>query len=109
MSALLLPAPILAAGVHAPDTLAMPVARAAERAFVPASLYFLQMLDPFAALNDPGRKAAGAAGGRMLVERPALERAGGLKTIGATVASALQHIRGRGGMRKGRAQARSSA
>jgi hopene-associated glycosyltransferase HpnB len=85
---------------HAPDCLRRLVARAeghglvltslmaklscatpAERFFIPAFVYFFQMLYPFARLNDPNSKTAAAAGGCMLVQRAALERAGGLAAI----------------------------
>jgi len=84
---------------HAPDTLATLVARAqvecrvlvslmaklrcdtlAERALVPAFVFFFQMLYPFARVNRRGR-TAGAAGGCMLVRRDALERAGGIAAV----------------------------
>lgn len=85
---------------HAPDTLTSLVARAvaedrvlvslmarlrcdspAERMLIPAFVFFFQLLYPFAAINDPHRATAGAAGGCMLVERAALERAGGIAAI----------------------------
>ena len=84
---------------HAPDTLRSLVARAehgrlvlvslmarlrcaslAERALVPAFVFFFQMLYPFARVNRRGGAAA-AAGGCMLVRRDALERAGGIAAI----------------------------
>ena len=90
--------------VHAPDTLAMLVSRAmadrlvlhslmaelrcdsaAERALVPALVFFFQMLYPFGAVNRPDSPVAGAAGGCMLVHRPALARAGGLERIAAAL------------------------
>lgn len=85
---------------HAPDTLASLVARAvaedrvlvslmarlrceslAERMLIPAFVFFFQLLYPFAAINDPRRGAAGAAGGCMLVRREALEAEGGIAAI----------------------------
>ena len=85
---------------HAPDTLASLVARAsaenrvlvslmarlrceslAERMLIPAFVFFFQLLYPFAAIKDPRRKIAGAAGGCMLVRREALEAAGGIAAI----------------------------
>jgi hopene-associated glycosyltransferase HpnB len=85
--------------VHTPETLRSLVARAepnglalvslmaklrcatlAERALVPAFVFFFQMLYPFGRVNRPGRTAA-AAGGCMLVRRDALERAGGIAAI----------------------------
>jgi hopene-associated glycosyltransferase HpnB len=84
---------------HAPDNLRALVARAeagglvltslmaelhcrtlAERFLVPAFVYFFQMVYPFARVNRPGPTAA-AAGGVMLAERQALERAGGIAAI----------------------------
>jgi hopene-associated glycosyltransferase HpnB len=53
----------------------------AERALVPAFVFFFQMLYPFAWVNDPGRAIAGAAGGCMLVRRDTLARAGGIAAI----------------------------
>jgi glycosyltransferase involved in cell wall biosynthesis len=53
----------------------------AERMFVPAFVFFFQMLYPFAWANNPRRKTAAAAGGCMLVRRDALAAAGGLAAI----------------------------
>lgn len=53
----------------------------AERAFIPAFVFFFQMLYPFAWVNRPDRRTAAAAGGAALVRREALERAGGLEAI----------------------------
>ncbi len=85
---------------HAPDALRMLVSRAinddrvlvslmvrlrcesfAERALIPAFVWFFQMLYPFAAVNRRGRGQAAAAGGVMLVERLALEAAGGIAAV----------------------------
>ncbi len=85
---------------HAPDTLASLVARAvaedrvlvslmarlrceslAERMLIPAFVFFFQLLYPFAAINDPRRGTAGAAGGCMLVRREALAAEGGIAAI----------------------------
>ena len=84
---------------HAPDTLRLLVARAeagglslvslmarlrcaapAERALVPAFVFFFRMLYPFARVNRPGGKGA-AAGGCMLVRRESLARAGGIAAV----------------------------
>jgi hopene-associated glycosyltransferase HpnB len=84
---------------HAPDTLARLVARAvrdrlvltsllarlncttfAERALIPAFVFFFAMLYPFPWVNRPGRTAA-AAGGCMLVDRKVLDAAGGLDAV----------------------------
>jgi hopene-associated glycosyltransferase HpnB len=53
----------------------------AERMFVPAFIFFFQMLYPFAWANDPHSATAAAAGGCMLLRRDALQRAGGLAAI----------------------------
>ena len=52
-----------------------------ERALVPAFVYFFQMLYPFASVNDPRARAAGAAGGTVMVRRDALVRIGGIEAI----------------------------
>ncbi|KQS01313.1 glycosyl transferase family 2 [Sphingomonas sp. Leaf357] len=84
---------------HAPDTLATLVARGeagdlalvslmaklrctsfAERALIPAFVFFFQLLYPFARVNRPGGIGA-AAGGCMLVRREALAAAGGIAAI----------------------------
>jgi len=53
----------------------------AERAFVPAFIFFFQMLYPFAWVNRYDRGMAAAAGGCMLVRRDALDAAGGIEVI----------------------------
>ena len=53
----------------------------AERVFIPAFIFFFQMLYPFAWANDPRRSTAAAAGGCMLVRRDALRQAGGMVAI----------------------------
>ena len=86
--------------VHAPDTLRALVALGeadglvlnslmarleceglAERALIPAFVFFFQMLYPFARVNDPRSRVAGAAGGCMLIRADALARAGGIGAI----------------------------
>jgi hopene-associated glycosyltransferase HpnB len=86
--------------VYTPDALTSLVARAkaggfvltslmaklrcrsfAERMFVPAFIFFFQMLYPFAWANDPRRATAAAAGGCMLVRCDALRESGGLAAI----------------------------
>lgn len=54
---------------------------AAERALIPAFVFFFQMLYPFAWVADPARRTAGAAGGTMLVSRAALDRIDGVARI----------------------------
>jgi hopene-associated glycosyltransferase HpnB len=53
----------------------------AERALIPAFVYFFQLLYPFARVNDPLRATAAAAGGTVLVTRTALARIGGIAAI----------------------------
>lgn len=85
---------------HAPDTVRSLVARAvsdrrvlvslmarlrceslAERALIPAFVWFFQMLYPFAAVNRRGCGAGAAAGGVMLVRRDTLVAAGGIAAV----------------------------
>lgn len=54
---------------------------AAERALVPAFVFFFQLLYPFAQVNDPASRVAAAAGGTVLVRRAALERIGGIDAV----------------------------
>ena len=53
----------------------------AERALIPAFVFFFQMLYPFAWVNDPHRSVAAAAGGCMLADRQALLRAGAFEAM----------------------------
>jgi hopene-associated glycosyltransferase HpnB len=53
----------------------------AERALIPAFVYFFQLLYPFARVNDPLSAVAGAAGGTVLIRRRALVRIGGIEAI----------------------------
>jgi len=53
----------------------------AERALIPAFIFFFQMLYPFSWVNDRRRATAAAAGGCMLVRRDALQAAGGVEAI----------------------------
>ncbi|MDE2074129.1 MAG: glycosyltransferase [Alphaproteobacteria bacterium] len=89
---------------HAPDNLRSLVARAengsrvlvslmaklhcaswSERFFIPAFVYFFAMLYPFGWVNNPRAKTAAAAGGCMLVNRTALEAAGGIAQIRSAI------------------------
>jgi hopene-associated glycosyltransferase HpnB len=86
--------------VYAPDTLTSLVARAqagglvlaslmvklrceslAERALIPAFIFFFEMLYPFAWINRAKSTTAGAAGGCMLVHAGTLRQAGGIEAI----------------------------
>lgn len=51
----------------------------AERALIPAFVFFFQMLYPFAWVNR--RRTAAAAGGCMLIRREALDAAGGVAAV----------------------------
>jgi hopene-associated glycosyltransferase HpnB len=53
----------------------------AERAFIPAFIYFFQMLYPFSWVNDPRKRIAAAAGGCMMIKAAALAKAGGIAVI----------------------------
>ena len=53
----------------------------AERAMIPAFIFFFRMLYPFAWVNRPDMRTAAAAGGCMLIQRKALLAAGGLASV----------------------------
>jgi hopene-associated glycosyltransferase HpnB len=53
----------------------------AERALIPAFIFFFEMLYPFAWVNRRDRATAAAAGGCMLARRDALAAAGGIESI----------------------------
>jgi hopene-associated glycosyltransferase HpnB len=53
----------------------------AERASVPAFIFFFQMLYPFSWVNQPHRAIAAAAGGCMILRADALAEAGGIEVI----------------------------
>lgn len=53
----------------------------AERALVPAFVFFFFMLYPPRWIRDPRRRTAGAAGGCILIRREMLARAGGVERI----------------------------
>lgn len=55
----------------------------AERATLPAFVFFFQMLYPFRWVCDPGRATAAAAGGTMLVSQEALRRVDGVNRVSA--------------------------
>jgi hopene-associated glycosyltransferase HpnB len=54
---------------------------AAERWLIPAFIFFFQMLYPFRWSNTPGARTAAAAGGCVLLDHAAFQRAGGLAPI----------------------------
>jgi hopene-associated glycosyltransferase HpnB len=53
----------------------------AERALIPAYIFYFQKLYPFAWVSDPANKTGGAAGGCMLVDRATLSEIGGIGAI----------------------------
>jgi hopene-associated glycosyltransferase HpnB len=53
----------------------------AERALIPAYIFYFQKLYPFAWVSNPANKMAGAAGGCMLVDRASLNAIGGIAAI----------------------------
>jgi hopene-associated glycosyltransferase HpnB len=53
----------------------------AERALVPAFVFFFQLLYPFAWVNDALKSNAAAAGGTILIRAEALERIGGIDAL----------------------------
>jgi len=67
---------------------------------IPAFVFFFQKLYPFPWVNDPARKTAAAAGGSMLVHRPALARTGGISSIAGELiddCALAQRIKSSGG------------
>lgn len=57
----------------------------AEKAVIPAFVYFFRLLYPFREVARPTSPVAGAAGGCMLVRRPALARIGDMAAIKAAL------------------------
>jgi hopene-associated glycosyltransferase HpnB len=53
----------------------------AERALVPAFVFFFQLLYPFGWVNDSRRSTAAAAGGTILIRSRALVRIGGIEAV----------------------------
>jgi hopene-associated glycosyltransferase HpnB len=53
----------------------------AERALVPAFVFFFQLLYPFEWVNDGLKATAAAAGGTILIRRRALRRIGGIESV----------------------------
>lgn len=53
----------------------------AERALVPAFVFFFQLLYPFARVNDSTSATAAAAGGTILITGRALARIGGIEAV----------------------------
>ncbi len=53
----------------------------AERALVPAFVFFFQLLYPFRRVADPSSRTAAAAGGTVLIRANALARIGGIEAM----------------------------
>jgi hopene-associated glycosyltransferase HpnB len=53
----------------------------AERVFVPAFVFFFQLLYPFDRVNDGLKGTAAAAGGTILIRQRALRRIGGVESV----------------------------
>ena len=53
----------------------------AEKALIPAFVFYFQLLYPFAWVNDPLRGTAAAAGGSVLIRRRAMLRIGGIESV----------------------------
>ncbi|GAB6967302.1 glycosyltransferase [Komagataeibacter kakiaceti JCM 25156] len=72
----------------------------AERMLVPAFVFFFTLLYPFASVNNPRSRVAGAAGGTVLVRWSALARIGGIESLrGALIddCTLAAHIKHSGG------------
>jgi hopene-associated glycosyltransferase HpnB len=63
------------------EMVALNCASPAERALVPAFVFFFQLLYPFALVNDPGSRVAAAAGGTVLIRAGTLASVGGLDAM----------------------------
>jgi hopene-associated glycosyltransferase HpnB len=63
------------------EMVALNCASPAERALVPAFVFFFQLLYPFALVNDPGSRVAAAAGGTVLIRADTLASVGGLEAM----------------------------
>ena len=63
------------------EMVALNTESAAERALVPAFVYFFQLLYPFAQVNRPRHRTAAAAGGTILLRASALARIGGIESL----------------------------
>ncbi|CAP55567.1 putative glycosyl transferase [Gluconacetobacter diazotrophicus PA1 5] len=76
------------------------VASVAEHMLVPAFVFFFALLYPFARVNDPRSRVAGAAGGSILIRRTALTRIGGIESLrGALIddCTLAAHVKRSGG------------
>lgn len=72
----------------------------AERALVPAFVFFFALLYPFARVADPKSPTAAAAGGTILLRRSALARIGGIESLrGALIddCTLAAHVKRSGG------------
>ncbi len=72
----------------------------AERALIPAFVFFFFKLYPPERINDPGRAAAAAAGGCILIRPQALDGAGGIGAIRGEIiddCALAKRVKGAGG------------
>ncbi|MFT8717765.1 glycosyltransferase [Acetobacter sp.] len=72
----------------------------AEKALVPAFVFFFALLYPFARVADPKSRTAAAAGGTILIRRAALARIGGIAALrGALIddCTLAAHVKRSGG------------
>lgn len=72
----------------------------AEKALVPAFVFFFALLYPFARVADPRSRVAAAAGGSILIRRSALARIGGISALrGALIddCTLAAHVKRSGG------------
>ena len=82
------------------EMVALSTASLAERALVPAFVYFFQLLYPFSWVNQPARRTAAAAGGTLLIRRSALARIGGVESLRAALiddVTLARRVKGSGG------------
>ncbi|GBQ96312.1 glycosyl transferase family 2 [Gluconacetobacter liquefaciens] len=82
------------------EMVALNCASVAEQMLVPAFVFFFALLYPFARVNDPGSRVAGAAGGSILIHREALARIGGIESLrGALIddCTLAMHVKRSGG------------
>lgn len=73
---------------------------AAEKALVPAFVFFFALLYPFESVNNPDSRIAGAAGGTVLLKRETLTRIGGIESLkGALIddCTLAAHVKKSGG------------
>jgi hopene-associated glycosyltransferase HpnB len=63
------------------EMVTLPCDSVAEKALIPAFVFYFQLLYPFAWVNDPLHGTAAAAGGTVLIRRRAMVRIGGIEAV----------------------------